>query len=205
MTPRPASCASQSIATPVASMTRRAASLTSGPTPSPGINVIVCRAMLLLSSSTERRKSDKLRRGWTRGLARWYEGHGRHDLPWRATADPWAILVSEVMLQQTQVARVAGRWESFLARWPTPEACAAAPLPAVLREWQGLGYPRRARALHEVATAVAAGGWPDTEAGLRSLPGVGAYTARALLVLAFGASTIPPQDVNIARVTARAA
>jgi A/G-specific adenine glycosylase len=142
---------------------------------------------------------------WTRGLARWYEMHGRHDLPWRATVDPWAILVSEVMLQQTQVARVAGRWESFLARWPTPEACAAAPLQAVLREWQGLGYPRRARALHDIATIVAASGWPDTEADLRSLPGVGQYTARALRVLAFGASIIPPQDVNIARVTARAA
>jgi A/G-specific adenine glycosylase len=131
--------------------------------------------------------------------------HGRHDLPWRATTEPWAILVSEVMLQQTQVARVAGRWEAFLTRWPTPEACAAAPLPAVLREWQGLGYPRRARALHDFATTVAASGWPDTEAGLRSLPGVGQYTARALRVLAFGASTVPPQDVNIARVTARAA
>jgi A/G-specific adenine glycosylase len=142
---------------------------------------------------------------WTRGLARWYEVHGRHDLPWRATADPWPILVSEVMLQQTQVTRVAGRWESFMARWPTPEACAAAPLEAVLREWQGLGYPRRARGLHDTATVVAADGWPDTEAGLRSLPGVGAYTARALRVLAFGAGTTPPQDVNIARVTARAA
>ena len=142
---------------------------------------------------------------WTRGLARWYELHGRHQLPWRATSDPWAILVSEVMLQQTQVGRVAGRWESFLARWPTPEACAAAPLAAVLREWQGLGYPRRARGLHDTASVVATAGWPDTEAGLRALPGVGAYTARALRVLAFGESTIPPQDVNIARVTARAA
>ena len=131
--------------------------------------------------------------------------HGRHGLPWRATAEPWAILVSEVMLQQTQVARVSGRWEAFIARWPTPETCAAAPLPAVLREWQGLGYPRRARALHDTARSVAAAGWPDSEAGLRSLPGVGPYTARALRVLAFGASTVPPQDVNIARVTARAA
>ena len=67
-------------------------------------------------------KSDKLRRVWTRGLARWYEASGRHDLPWRGTADPWAILVSEVMLQQTQVNRVMGRWEAFLARWPTAEA-----------------------------------------------------------------------------------
>jgi A/G-specific adenine glycosylase len=142
---------------------------------------------------------------WTRGLARWYELHGRHQLPWRATSDPWAILVSEVMLQQTQVARVTGRWESFMARWPTPEACAAAPLAAVLREWQGLGYPRRARGLHDTARVVASGGWPDTEAGLRTLPGVGAYTARALRVLAFGESTVPPQDVNITRVTARAA
>jgi A/G-specific adenine glycosylase len=142
---------------------------------------------------------------WTRGLARWYRLEGRHDLPWRATAEPWAILVSEVMLQQTQVARVAGRWEAFLARWPTPDACAATPLAAVLREWQGLGYPRRARALHDTARVVAVAGWPDTEAGLRSLPGVGPYTARALRVLGFGASSVPPQDVNIARITARAA
>ena len=98
-----------------------------------------------------------------------------------------------------------GRWESFLALWPTPEACAAAPLAAVLREWQGLGYPRRARGLHETATVVAAKGWPESEGGLRELPGVGRYTARALMVLAFGAGPIPPQDVNIARVTARAA
>jgi A/G-specific adenine glycosylase len=161
--------------------------------------------MLVLSSGWCKRKSDKLRRVWTRGIARWYEAHGRHELPWRATTDPWAILVSEVMLQQTQVGRVVGRWESFLARWPTPEACAAAPLAAVLREWQGLGYPRRARDLHDTAAVVVAAGWPDSETGLRSLPGVGEYTARALRVLAFEATSVPPQDVNIARVTARAA
>lgn len=74
-----------------------------------------------------------------------------------------------------------------------------------MREWQGLGYPRRARGLHETATVVAAKGWPESEGGLRELPGVGRYTARALMVLAFGAGPIPPQDVNIARVTARAA
>jgi len=158
-----------------------------------------------LQQPRRHRPSDTLRRVWTRGLARWYATNGRHELPWRATAEPWAILVSEVMLQQTQVARVAGRWESFLARWPTPEACAASPLPEVLREWQGLGYPRRARALHDTARVVAAGGWPDTEEGLRALPGVGPYTARALRLLAFGDGTVPPQDVNIARVTARAA
>jgi A/G-specific adenine glycosylase len=150
-------------------------------------------------------ESDKLRRVWTRGLARWYDASGRHDLAWRATAEPWAILVSEVMLQQTQVARVAGRWEAFLARWPSPESCAAAPLRDVLREWQGLGYPRRARALHDAAHVVASSGWPDTETGLRALPGVGPYTARALRVLAFGSDDSPPQDVNIARVAARAA
>jgi A/G-specific adenine glycosylase len=141
---------------------------------------------------------------WTRGLARWYEASGRHDLPWRATDEPWAILVSEVMLQQTQVARVAGRWEAFLARWPSPKACAEAPLSDVLREWQGLGYPRRARALHEVAQRVAVSGWPETEAGLRALPGIGPYTARALRVLAFDTGEAPPQDVNIARLAARA-
>lgn len=75
----------------------------------------------------------------------------------------------------------------------------------MLREWQGLGYPRRARALHDTARIVTEGGWPATESGLRDLPGIGAYTARALRVLAFGAAVIPPQDVNIARVTARAA
>jgi A/G-specific adenine glycosylase len=161
--------------------------------------------MFVLSSDVGGAQSDKLRRVWTRGLARWYAVSGRHDLPWRATADPWPILVSEVMLQQTQVARVAGRWESFLARWPTPETCAAAELADVLREWQGLGYPRRARALHDTARLVSANGWPETEAGLRALPGIGAYTARALRVLAFGEATAPPQDINIARVTARAA
>jgi A/G-specific adenine glycosylase len=142
---------------------------------------------------------------WTRGLARWYAVHGRHELPWRQTADPWAILVSEVMLQQTQVSRVLGRWDSFLALWPSPEACASASLADVLREWQGLGYPRRARGLHETATVVATSGWPDSEEGLRALPGIGQYTARALMVLAFGAALVPPQDVNIARVTSRAA
>ena len=150
-------------------------------------------------------RSDTLSAMWTRGLGRWYVLNGRHDLPWRATADPWALLVSEVMLQQTQVARVAGRWESFLSRWPTAHACAAAALDDVLREWQGLGYPRRARALHDTARIVAAGGWPVTEDGLRALPGVGAYTARALRVLAFGDDGPPPQDINVARVTARAA
>ena len=142
---------------------------------------------------------------WTTGLARWYAGHGRHDLPWRHTRDPWPVLVSEVMLQQTQVVRVRGRWVSFLDRWPTPAAFAADPLAEVLRFWQGLGYPRRARGLWLTAASVEAVGWPRTEQGLRALPGIGQYTARALLTLAMGQSSSPPLDVNLSRVAARAA
>jgi A/G-specific adenine glycosylase len=108
------------------------------------------------------------------------------------------------MLQQTSVARVLGRWEGFLERWPDPASCAAEPLVEILRFWVGLGYPRRARALWEAAAMISAAGWPVDEAGLRQLPGVGAYTARALLVLAFGAEGPPPQDVNVSRVAARA-
>jgi A/G-specific adenine glycosylase len=142
---------------------------------------------------------------WTAELAAWYEEHGRHDLPWRLTRDPWAVLVSEVMLQQTSVARVLPRWERFLRRWPTPSSCAGAPQDDVLREWDGLGYPRRALALHRCAAAVAEHGWPRDEAGLRALPGIGPYTARALLAFAFDADVPPPRDVNLGRVAARAA
>jgi A/G-specific adenine glycosylase len=110
-----------------------------------------------------------------------------------------------VMLQQTSVARVLPRWESFLRRWPTPAACAAEPLDEVLREWSGLGYPRRAAALHRCAQAVAQSGWPRDEAALRALPGIGPYTARALLAFAFDADVPPPRDVNLGRVAARAA
>lgn len=127
------------------------------------------------------------------------------DLPWRRTRDPWEVLVSEVMLQQTQVARVAERWPRFLARFPTPSACASAPLGDVLREWQGLGYPRRARNLHAAATAVvAAGSFPRDLAGLLALPGVGPYTARAVQAFAFEADAAVV-DTNIARVYARLA
>ena len=136
-------------------------------------------------------------------LAAWFGAHGRHHLPWRQTRDPWAVLVSEVMLQQTPVSRVLDRWERFLERWPTPETCAAAPLDEVLREWDGLGYPRRAVALQRCAATVAAAGWPAGEAGLRALPGVGPYTARALLCLAFDRPAAPARDVNLGRVAAR--
>ena len=125
------------------------------------------------------------------------------DLPWRRTRDPWAVLVSEVMLQQTQVTRVIPRWESFLVRFPTTAACAAAPLAEVLREWQGLGYPRRARDLHATAQRVEElGGFPRDLAGLVALPGVGGYTARALLAFAFELDAAVV-DTNIARVYAR--
>jgi A/G-specific adenine glycosylase len=141
---------------------------------------------------------------WTAGLAPWYAAHGRHDLPWRQTRDAWAVLVSEVMLQQTQVPRVVPYWQEFMSRWPDPGSFAAAPLPDVLRAWQGLGYPRRAVALHDTAALVAAGGWPRDEPGLQKLPGIGRYTSRALLTLALAEPSAPPLDVNIARVAARA-
>ena len=127
------------------------------------------------------------------------------DLPWRRTRDPWAVLVSEVMLQQTQVDRVIPRWHEFLAVYPTPAACAVAGLGDVLRLWQGLGYPRRARNLHAAASAVTAlSAFPDTLEGLLALPGVGNYTARAVLAFAYE-SPAAVVDTNIARVFARMA
>mgnify|MGYP001027936146 FL=1 len=127
------------------------------------------------------------------------------DLPWRHTRDPWEVLVSEVMLQQTQVARVRDRWPRFLARFPTPAACAAAPLADVLREWHGLGYPRRARNLHAAAAEVVhLGRFPDDLDGLLTLPGVGPYTARAVLAFAFERDAAVV-DTNIARIYARLA
>jgi A/G-specific adenine glycosylase len=127
------------------------------------------------------------------------------DLPWRHTRDPWSILVSEVMLQQTHVRRVVPKWNTFLEMFPTAPACAAAPLGDVLRAWQGLGYPRRAKSLHAAATTVSARGvFPDTLEGLLALPGVGHYTARALLAFAFERDAAVV-DTNIARVYARRA
>ena len=127
------------------------------------------------------------------------------DLPWRRTRDPWAVLVSEVMLQQTQATRVIPRWEAFLERFPTTAACAAAPLGDVLREWQGLGYPRRARNLHATSRRVTElGAFPRDLPGLLALPGVGPYTARALMAFAFELDAAVV-DTNIARVYARVA
>ena len=127
------------------------------------------------------------------------------DLPWRQTRDPWAVLVSEVMLQQTQVERVIPRWFEFLEAFPTPAACAEAGLGDVLRMWQGLGYPRRARNLHAAAKRITElGRFPHTLAELLVLPGIGQYTARALLAFAFEKDAAVV-DTNIARVYARAA
>jgi A/G-specific adenine glycosylase len=125
------------------------------------------------------------------------------DLPWRKTRDPWAVLVSEVMLQQTQAVRVIPRWKSFLGRFPTVEICAAASLADVLREWQGLGYPRRARDLHATSQRVTeSGGFPRDLAGLLALPGVGRYTARAVMAFAFELDAAVV-ETNVARVYAR--
>jgi A/G-specific adenine glycosylase len=131
-------------------------------------------------------------------LLAWFRANGR-DLPWRRTRDPYAILVSEVMLQQTQVERVVPRWLAWLDRWPTVEALAEAPLGDAIRAWQGLGYNRRAVNLHRAAQQVAAGGWPVE---LTELPGVGRYTADAVAAFAFGARVLPV-DTNVRRVQER--
>jgi A/G-specific adenine glycosylase len=131
-------------------------------------------------------------------LLAWFAENGR-DLPWRRTRDPYAILVSEVMSQQTQVERVVPRWQRWLERWPTVETLAAAAAADVIREWQGLGYNRRALSLHRAAQQVAARGWPDD---LTELPGVGRYTADAVASFAFGRPVLPV-DVNVRRVSER--
>src|SRR3954447_14023240 len=128
----------------------------------------------------------------------WYAEHGR-DLPWRRTRDPYAVLVSEVMLQQTQVARVIERWKRWLERWPTAGALAAAPTADVLREWVGLGYNRRALRLQQACAVIAEHGWP---ADLTTLPGVGPYTAAALRAFAWDEPVVPV-DTNVARVFER--
>jgi A/G-specific adenine glycosylase len=131
-------------------------------------------------------------------LLAWYRRSGR-DLPWRKTRDPYAILVSEVMLQQTQVERVIPRWLAWLERWPTPRALAAASPADVIRAWQGLGYNRRALNLHRAARAIAADGWPSD---LTRLPGVGDYTAAAIRNFAHGEPVLPV-DTNVRRIQER--
>jgi len=131
-------------------------------------------------------------------LEAWFNQQGR-DLPWRRTCDPYAILVSEVMLQQTQVERVIPRYHAWLERWPTVGALAAAAAGDVIREWQGLGYNRRALNLHRAARIVAQEGWPDD---LTLLPGIGPYTAAAVENFALGRPQLPV-DVNVRRVQER--
>jgi A/G-specific adenine glycosylase len=139
-----------------------------------------------------------------RALLAWSE-RTRRDLPWRRTRDPWAILVSELMLQQTQVARVEPKFHAFLERLPTPQACADAGVGEVVRLWAGLGYNRRAVNLHRCATILVdrhGGQLPDQLDALLALPGIGPYTARAVLAFAFERDT-GVLDTNAARVHAR--
>jgi A/G-specific adenine glycosylase len=131
-------------------------------------------------------------------LLAWFAREGR-DLPWRRTRDPYAIFLSEVMLQQTQVARVVPRYLEWLERWPTAAALARASTADVIRAWQGLGYNRRAVNLHRAAKQIATQGWPEE---LTELPGVGRYTEQAILCFAFGEPVLP-EDTNVRRVRER--
>jgi A/G-specific adenine glycosylase len=143
-------------------------------------------------------------RQFQRRLIRWYGRHGR-DLPWRHTRDPYHILVSEVMLQQTQVERVLDYYEPFLRRYPTIEALAESSEPAVREAWDGLGYYARARNLHRTAQQVTAehgGTIPDRPETIRRLPGIGRYTAGAVLSFAYRQDAAI-LDTNAARVLSR--
>jgi len=135
----------------------------------------------------------------------WYARSAR-DLPWRVPGvSPWAVLVSEIMLQQTPVSRVLPAYQAWLARWPTPASLAADPAGEAVRQWGRLGYPRRALRLHETATIVSeryGGELPSTRDELRTLPGIGAYTAAAVAVFAFGRKHAV-LDTNVRRVLAR--
>jgi A/G-specific adenine glycosylase len=131
-------------------------------------------------------------------ILHWYGTHKR-DLPWRHTTDPYHILVSEVMLQQTQVPRVIPIYQAFLARWPTVEALSRAELADVLRAWKGLGYNRRAKFLWELGRRLPSSTFPQTEVELQKLPGIGHYTAAAILAFSHNADAVPI-DTNIRRI-----
>jgi A/G-specific adenine glycosylase len=128
----------------------------------------------------------------------WWDEHAR-PLPWRATRDVYAVWVSEVMSIQTTVERAAVAWRAWIERWPTVESLAAASLTEVLAQWQGLGYPRRARDLHRGARTIVASGWPDD---LTELPGIGDYVAAAIRCFALEQPALP-RDVNVDRVLRR--
>jgi A/G-specific adenine glycosylase len=142
---------------------------------------------------------------YTEPVLGWYANHAR-DLPWRAPdATPWSVLVSEIMLQQTPVARVLPAHASWMARWPTPTALTAEPPGEAIRQWGRLGYPRRALRLHETATILAtrhAGAVPADREALLALPGIGSYTAAAVASFAFG-QRHAVLDTNVRRVLAR--
>lgn len=152
--------------------------------------------------STPRKRREA---GFRRALLRWFRRHGR-DLPWRRTRDPWAITVSEFMLQQTQVSRVVEYWPRFLDRFPDPAAMVGAPPAAVREAWDGLGYYRRAENLHRLAGRVMEfhdGQIPSDPERLAELPGVGRYTAGAVASFAYE-RRVPAVDTNVARVLRRA-
>lgn len=139
---------------------------------------------------------------FTEGILRWYAESGR-DLPWRRTRDPYAVWLSEIILQQTRIAQGTAYWERFMERFPTVQDLAAASEDEVLRLWQGLGYYSRARNLHAAARQIAdLGGFPSTLEGIRALPGVGDYTAAAIGSIAFGLPAAVV-DGNVYRVLAR--
>jgi A/G-specific adenine glycosylase len=151
----------------------------------------------------QNRKSEKISR-LRRQLLEWY-GRSARDLPWRRTGDPYAIWVSEIMLQQTRVAAVVDRYQAFMARFPTIASLAMAPEQDVLALWSGLGYYRRARMLHKAAQQVTEdhqGNLPATSAALRLLPGIGAYTAAAIASIGFG-EAVAVVDGNVERVLCR--
>jgi len=136
-------------------------------------------------------------RGVRGRILAWYASDHR-ELPFRRSREPWPTLVAEVMLQQTQAGRIADRFDAFLDRYPTPQAMAAASPARVLADWSGLGYNRRALNLHAAAGRITADGWPTTVAGLEALPGIGAYSARAIASIALG-QPVGAVDTNVRR------
>lgn len=137
-----------------------------------------------------------------RALLRWFREYGR-DLPWRHTSDPYRILVSEVMLQQTQVDRVIPKYAAFVMKFPTWRVLAKASQASVVKLWHGLGYNRRAMMLHRLAKEVGTGELPQTHDALVALPGIGAYTAEAVRAFAFRCADAAPVDTNIERIVKR--
>ena len=137
----------------------------------------------------------------TRALLDWYR-ENRRDLPWRESSDPWSILVSEVMSQQTQISRVVPVWEAFMERYPTPADLARGDRAELITLWAGLGYQRRAINLQRAARVIEESGWPTEMAGLLELPGVGPYTAAAVASFAFG-EAVPAVDTNLKRILSR--